>query len=157
MDIRKIISKQKKSEITETILRQLPDWFGVEKSILHYIETVGDKEFYSAYIDDKAVGFIALDFHNDFTAEIYLIGIKKEYHRNGIGKKLISHAEKAVISRECKLLMVKTLGDSHPDENYAKTREFYKNVGFMPLEEIKEIWGEPNPCLIMVKPLNEGP
>ncbi|MGH4139155.1 hypothetical protein [Clostridium sp.] len=32
-----------------------------------------------------------------------------------------------------------------------ETREFYKNVGFCPLEEIKEIWGDKNPCLIMVK------
>jgi hypothetical protein len=47
--------------------------------------------------------------------------------------------------------MVKTLGNSHPDKNYKSTREFYSAVGFYPLEEIKEIWGEKNPCLIMIK------
>ena len=50
-----------------------------------------------------------------------------------------------------KFLIVKTLGDSHPDNNYKRTRGFYNKVGFYPLEEIKEIWGEENPCLIMVK------
>lgn len=47
--------------------------------------------------------------------------------------------------------MVKTLGESHPDVNYKSTREFYYKAGFFPLEEIKEIWGKENPCLIMVK------
>lgn len=49
--------------------------------------------------------------------------------------------------------MVKTLGESHPDKYYKLTREFYNRCGFYPLEEIKEIWGEENPCLIMVKAL----
>lgn len=46
--------------------------------------------------------------------------------------------------------MVKTLGESHPDVYYEKTRRFYKKAGFYPLEEIKEIWGEQSPCLIMI-------
>ena len=58
-----------------------------------------------------------------------------------------------LIEDEIKFFMVKTLGESHPDENYKITREFYKKLGFYPLEEIKEIWGESNPCLIMVKTL----
>lgn len=49
---------------------------------------------------------------------------------------------------------VKTLGKSHPDENYKKTREFYSAVGFYPLEESTEIWGKENPCLLMIKILN---
>ena len=36
-----------------------------------------------------------------------------------------------------KFIMVKTLGDSHPDKHYKITREFHKNVEFYPLEEIK--------------------
>ena len=50
-------------------------------------------------------------------------------------------------------LQVKTLGPSHPDENYASTRAFYLAMGFRPLEEFKHIWDEHNPCLIMVKKL----
>ncbi len=50
---------------------------------------------------------------------------------------------------EC--LQVKTLGPSHPDEHYARTRRFYESRGFRPLEEIDSIWDETNPCLIMVK------
>jgi hypothetical protein len=48
---------------------------------------------------------------------------------------------------------VKTLSDVKPDDAYAKTRSFYAEMGFRPLETIVEIWGETNPCLIMVKAL----
>jgi hypothetical protein len=51
-----------------------------------------------------------------------------------------------------RLLEVKTLGPSHPDLGYARTRHFYETIGFLPLEET-DLWGEQNPCLIMVKPL----
>jgi hypothetical protein len=48
---------------------------------------------------------------------------------------------------------VKTLGPTHSDPGYARTRAFYLAVGFRPLEEFGLIWDEGNPCLIMVKRL----
>jgi ribosomal protein S18 acetylase RimI-like enzyme len=50
-------------------------------------------------------------------------------------------------------MQVKTLGPSNPDPGYARTRAFYEALGFRPLEELKQIWDEQNPCLIMVKQL----
>ena len=50
------------------------------------------------------------------------------------------------------LLEVKTLGPSHPDPGYARTRWFYEKMGFLALEET-DLWGGGTPCLIMVKPL----
>jgi hypothetical protein len=49
-------------------------------------------------------------------------------------------------------LQVKTLGPTRPDEGYDRTRRFYAQLGFRPLEEIRDLWPE-NPCLIMVKAL----
>ena len=143
-----------KSRITEEILRQLPEWFGNEKSLLDYIDTVKDKIFYCAMDDDNVVGFLCLKFNNQFTADIYVTGILKEYHRRGIGRKLVQVAEKYLTSNGYKFFMVKTLGESSDYEFYKKTREFYLSVGFFPLEEFKEIWDADNPCLIMVKSLN---
>jgi hypothetical protein len=60
-------------------------------------------------------------------------------------------AQEEIHNNNVKFLMVQTLGESHPDRHYKRTREFYSKVGFYPLEEIKEIWGKENPCLIMVK------
>jgi hypothetical protein len=45
---------------------------------------------------------------------------------------------------------VKTLGPSYPDEGYAQTRGFYVARGFVPLEELLELW-DANPCLLLVK------
>ena len=49
-------------------------------------------------------------------------------------------------------LHVKTLGPSRPNAEYAATREFYRQMGFRPLEE-NGLWGATNPCLMLIKHL----
>ncbi|NLP33703.1 MAG: GNAT family N-acetyltransferase [Clostridiales bacterium] len=151
--IREVIDDGIKSDITKSILSELPEWFGNEQSLLNYAESVKGKAFYCAYDRDKAIGFISLKFNNLYTADIYVMGILKNYHRKGIGKQLVEAAEQYIKTKGFKLFMVKTLGESSDYELYKNTRKFYKSVGFYPLEEFKEIWGEDNPCLIMVKSL----
>ncbi|NLW21841.1 MAG: GNAT family N-acetyltransferase [Tissierellia bacterium] len=150
--IKTINDPQTKSNITDFILRRLPDWFGIEEAIIEYVDKVKDTLFYAAYYDDKPVGFLSLKFNNEYSSEIYVMGILKEYHNRGIGRDLIGKAIDYSVENNYKFLMVKTLGDSHPDKNYKGTREFYRKLGFYPLEEIEGIWGN-NPCLIMVRPL----
>lgn len=65
---------------------------------------------------------------------------------------MLAAIEADAIARGAKLLEVKTLGASHPDAGYARTRHFYEKWGFLPLEEA-DLWGEGTPCLIMVEPL----
>lgn len=148
-----VLDNAEKSRITEHILRQLPEWFGIEESLIEYVNGAKATDFYAAYDSDKLIGFISIKTNNIYTSEIYVIGILKEYHGNGIGRSLLKTAENKLTQDKVKFLMVKTLGESHPDKNYKETRKFYKKVGFYPLEEIKEIWGKENPCLIMVKDL----
>jgi len=50
-------------------------------------------------------------------------------------------------------VMVNTISDTAPDANYAKTRAFYKKIGFKELVTLTEMWDENNPCLIMIKKL----
>lgn len=149
-EINIIIDKEKKSQIANNILRKLPEWFGIEESTAEYIRNVKETDFYAAYDVDIPVGFLSIKYINPFTSEIYVTGILKEYQHKGIGRDLLSKALEALKSQSTKFLMVKTLGESHPDKNYKITREFYKAVGFYPVEEIKEIWGPENPCLIMI-------
>lgn len=151
IQIKKLLDNEQKSNITNSILRKLPEWFGIEESIIEYVNGVKNSDFYGAFYLDTPVGFISVKSNNKYTSEIYVIGILKEYHNQGIGKKLLERAQEELSKNKVKFLMVKTLGNSHPDKHYKCTREFYKNVGFYPLEEIKEIWGEENPCLIMIK------
>ncbi|SHD77974.1 GNAT family N-acetyltransferase [Schnuerera ultunensis] len=154
--IKEISDPKSKSNITNSILRKLPDWFGIEEAIIEYVDKVKDTIFYAAFDNDKPIGFLSLKFNNEYTCEIYVMGIKKEYHNKGIGRELVERAISYLIKKNYKFLMVKTLGESHLDKNYKKTREFYNKLGFYPIEEIKGIWGEHNPCLIMVKSLYGG-
>lgn len=145
--------KALKSEITDAILRALPEWFGIESAILDYVEGAALSDFYAAYEGEDPVGFLSITAHNPYTSEVYVMGILEHFHRQGIGSSLLHVAEEDLRKEKFRFLMVKTLGTSHPDVHYARTRQFYTESGFYPLEEIDEIWGPSNPCLIMVKAL----
>jgi len=132
------------------ILRALPAWFGIEEAVQHYAADLREMETFVARSDGQIIGFLTLNEHNDVTAEVHLMAVHPEWHRQGIGRALIRHAEDISLARGRRLLEVKTLGPSHPDEGYRKTRTFYEAMGFLPLEEIHDLWPG-NPCLIMVK------
>lgn len=151
--IKLINDPELKSTITNFILRRLPDWFGMEDAIVEYVENSKDTIYYSAYHNDESIGFINLKFNNKYTAEIYVMGLVETYHNKGVGRALMEQAVKYCSENKYKFLMVKTLGESHPDKYYKRTREFYEKAGFYPLEEIKEIWGKECPCLLMIKNL----
>ena len=78
------------------------------------------------------------------------MAVAPEWHRHGVGTALVASGEAELALDGCSLLEVKTLGASHPDPGYAKTRGFYQSLGFLPLEETSELWAD-TPCLIMVK------
>lgn len=100
----------------------------------------------------QVVGFLSLRQHTEFAAEIYVMAVHPQFHRQGIGHQLIEVAEKNLRKHGIEYLQVKTLGVSRSNSYYAQTRAFYQSVGFKPLEEFLEIW-QGNPCLQMVKSL----
>lgn len=153
IEIKSIDKTEEKSAITDLVLHALPEWFGIEESIVEYMENVRDQVYYAAYEDEKPVGFISIKSNNIYTADIYVIGVLKEYHHKGIGSELIKISEQLLKHESYKFLTVKTLSSSVDYEPYNQTREFYEHRGFYPLEEIKEIWDANNPCLIMLKVL----
>ncbi|MBC7742510.1 MAG: GNAT family N-acetyltransferase [Bdellovibrionaceae bacterium] len=152
MKIIKVEDPQEKSKICEKILRSLPLWFGIESAILDYIQDVQRMETWVAF-ESEAIGFISLNKHNKYTAEIHVVGLLPEYHRQRVGSDLVKVAEKSLRSQDFKYLTVKTLSEARADENYEKTRKFYLKSGFVPIEEFKTLWGEHNPCLMLIKDL----
>jgi GNAT superfamily N-acetyltransferase len=140
-----------KSEICEKILRALPKWFGIESAILDYIKDVQRMPMLVAEDDSGAIGFLALNRHNKYTAEVHVMGILPQFHRQKVGRQLILHAERYLHQEGYQYLTVKTLSESRPNEEYGRTRKFYLGVGFLPVEEFKTLWGEHNPCLFMIK------
>ena len=146
-----IIDTEKKHLICNTVLRSLPDWFGLEDAIVDYCHGVKNKPFFSVSIKNAdPIGFVSLHHTSAVASEIYVMGILRPFHGQGIGKALVEWAKSYAINEGKKLLLVKTLSASHPDKNYAQTRIFYERVGFVPLEELPDLWGSANPCLNMV-------
>jgi len=145
-------SPARRSEVCESILRSLPHWFGIESANQHYIEAVRDLEMLAVGQGGEPVGFLSIKRHTPRAAEIYVMGVLPDHHRQGIGSTLIRETESRLRADGVDYLQVKTLGPSHPDENYARTRRFYERCGFVALEEIHGLW-ETNPCLIMVERL----
>jgi len=141
--------------VCESILRSLPDWFGIEETIVHYCDDIQIMDTYVAEAEGRVLGFITLNQHNPYTAEIHVMAVQESYHRCGIGQSLIEHVEQLLYSQSVEYLEVKTLGPSKPSVNYDHTRNFYMAVGFRPIEETN-LWGEGNPCLIMIKHLPCG-
>ena len=182
--IKEVTNSGEKSNICNDILRSLPEWFGVESSIVDYVQKVRSMPFYAAYKNDGPVGFAAIKLHNSYTVEICVIGILKGYHRHGIGKMLVSCCEKYCHENKIEFLTVKTLAESktkskdeinsesenvskdgsmdalkdisREDDSYRKTRLFYLSVGFRPLEVFPLFWDEDNPCLFMAKYVKDG-
>jgi len=153
IEIREIFDPDVKSNICNDTLRALPNWFGNEAPIVDYTKQVQSMPFYAAFDNDKALGFITIKVHNAYTSEVCVMGILKEYHRQGIGKRLIECCEKYCKENNMEFLTVKTVDESSDSKSYEKTRSFYLSVGFKPLEVFPLYWDKDNPCLFMVKKL----
>ena len=151
---KEITCQDKKSAICNLILRELPTWFGIESSIIEYVEAVRNMPFYATYVENTPIGFVAIKPHNIYTAEIYVMGILSEYHRQGIGKTLVEQCDIFCKKNNMEYLTVKTLDESAKSNSYEKTRKFYLAAGFRPLEVFPLHWDKSNPCLFLAKKID---
>jgi GNAT superfamily N-acetyltransferase len=151
--IKRVHSADLKKEITEKVLRSLPNWFGIERAILDYIEGVSSTDYLAAYEKTLIVGFASLKKHFENSYEIYVMGVMPEYHRMGVGAYLLNESEKLLRKSNIKYLQVKTLSGDRIDSYYDQTREFYLKNKFIPLEIHPTLWGQENPCLQLIKNL----
>lgn len=144
MQITEITDPIQKQSLIKDILYDLPEWFGIEESTQSYIDEAKDLPVFS--IND--IGFISLKETSEDTIEIHCIGIKKEFHHQGLGTKLYHHVEE-IIKEKYKFAQVKTVDEGHYQE-YDQTVSFYKALGFSKLEVIETLWDKHNPCLILI-------
>jgi GNAT superfamily N-acetyltransferase len=148
MTVVEVADPAERSRLCERILRALPEWFGIEEATAAYIRDVGSLPTFA--VGDDA--FLSVKLHNPRAAELYVMGVRPDLHGRGLGTALLSAAEEHLRGEGVEYLQVKTLGPSDPDPGYARTRRFYEARGFVPLEELHDLW-EQNPCLLLVKRL----
>ena len=143
--------------ICEPILRALPDWFGIEQSIVQYVRDIDQLPTIIARdAHNSPVGFMSMKQHFPHTAELYVLGVRSEWHRQGIGRAMLSKAEQWLGAKSVRILQVKTLAAARQHAPYERTRRFYESMGFVPLEVFPKLWDERNPCLLLIKPLRAG-
>ena len=136
-----------------SVLERLPEWFGIESANAAYVDSLSRLPGFVAVVDRQLVGFLALELHTPESAEISVMGVTPDRHRDGIGTELVETAEEWCVDAGVVWLHVKTRGPSTYDEDYERTRRFYLALGFEVLYESLTEWGPENAALVMVKHL----
>ena len=150
-DIRIVFIEEaaEKQRISREILEALPAWFGIPESREQYIKESAMQPFFAALDAEKPVGFLCLKETGKETVELSVMGVLKEYHRKGIGRKLFEQAKKAARNRGYAFMQVKTVQMGRYAA-YDATNRFYRSLGFKEFEVFPTLWDERNPCQIYV-------
>ena len=150
--IEQITDKATKQATARKILEALHDWFEVDESREQYIAECIDQIFIADKEDGKYVGFLCLKQTGRETVELAVMGVLKDYHRSGIGRKLFEEARRVAKEKGYEFMQVKTV-KMGVYEDYDITNRFYLACGFKELEVIEQVWGKENPCQIYVMSL----
>lgn len=149
--IERVENPAEKAKIVSEVLLDLPDWFGLPENTRNYIDLSKKLPLWVAKNDEEVIGFITLTESSPDAGDLHCMGVKKIYHRKGVGSQLYLALEDYAKERY-RYLQVKTVDEGHYME-YDQTVAFYKSVGFSKLEVFPTLWDEWNPCLIMIKAL----
>ena len=139
------------------ILASLPAWFAAPDANAAYRETAERSPTILAEADGTAIGLAILSRHSPEAAEVTLLAVRPEWHRQGVGRQLVELAERVLVEEGVEYLQVKTLSARHPYPGYASTRAFYGACGFAVLEELPLLWGPGSPAVQLVKALPRRP
>ncbi len=153
--IRFIEAADEKRRIAREILESLTDWFEVEESREKYIADSAGQPFWASVDEGINEGFLCLKETGKETMELAVMGVRKECHRKGIGRRLFAAAKDYAARKGYEFIQVKTVR-SGVYEDYDITNEFYKSLGFKELEVLSDYWDEANPCQIYVMSLKSA-
>ena len=59
------------------LLRSLPDWFGLEESIVAYERDVRALPTFAVRDGDGTAAFLSLKLHNEFSAEVVVMAVRR--------------------------------------------------------------------------------
>ncbi len=154
IEVRRITDPAWKETVAREILEALPDWFGVPEAREGYIRASRDMTFFAAGEEGRETGFLCLKETGEATAELAVMGVRRECHRRGIGRALFAAAKRRAAEDGYAFMQVKTVQMGHY-EDYDRTNLFYRSLGFRELEVLPSLWDEDNPCQIYVLSLKD--
>jgi len=153
--IRFVEDKDEKRKISREVLEALKEWFEVDESREQFIRESADQPFWADFEDDVPAGFLCLKETGKETMELAVMGVKKDFHRHGVGRRLFAAAKDYAALKGYYFIQVNTVR-SGMYEDYDITNEFYKSLGFKELEVFEEYWDAANPCQIYVMSLKSA-
>jgi GNAT superfamily N-acetyltransferase len=143
----------RRATVARAILEALPAWFGIRRAREGYIAQAARAPMFVCEDEADAMGFLVLQRHTAAAWEIAVMAVRPDRHRRGAGRALVAAAAAHAAARGAAFLTVKTLAPSSPYRPYARTRAFYRAMGFLPLEVFPTLWSRDDPCLLMALPL----
>jgi GNAT superfamily N-acetyltransferase len=147
--IRTVDDAAEKRRIAREILEALPEWFGIAEAREDYILKSADETMVASFDQDAPNGFLCLKESGKDTVELAVMGVRKEYHRKGIGTGLFEAAKEIAVEKGYSFLQVKTVQMGRYEE-YDRTNRFYQSLGFKEFEVFPTLWDANNPCQIYI-------
>ena len=147
-----VTERNEKLVISRAVLEDLTDWFGVPDAREKYIAESAGEIMVASWDGDLPNGFLCLKETGRDTVELAVMGVRKAYHRQGIGRALFSAAKQIAREKGYGFMQVKTV-KMGCYEDYDRTNLFYLALGFKEFEVIPTLWDERNPCQIYVMAL----
>ena len=121
----------------------------MEEGREQYIKESAKQICIGAVKDTEYVGFLCLKETGKDTLELAVMGVLKEYHRQGIGREMFMMAKNIAREKGYSFLQVKTV-QMGKYKDYDDTNRFYISLGFKEFEVFPTLWDEANPCQIYV-------
>ncbi|HAT8180109.1 TPA: GNAT family N-acetyltransferase [Legionella pneumophila] len=146
------IAGESAQDLCQIITKDLPEYFGLPEANEHYATGVRTRTNFAAKKENDIIGLISIDFPYPHNANIYWMAVRRDFHRQGVGKQLIEAACHFAKTQKAITITVETISPSESEGNYLKTYQFYQSVGFHSLFDLKPKGYEWN-MVYMVKEL----
>jgi GNAT superfamily N-acetyltransferase len=137
----------------EAVLRSLPRWFGIEEALLMYVRDSAAMPTFAIEQAGRLRAFVTLHRHFPQAWEVHCIAVAADARGQGLGRRLMQHAEQWALAQGARFMQVKTVADTSDSLEYAETRRFYAALGYTPLEVFPTLWSPRNPALQLIKVL----
>lgn len=131
------ISQDLAESLCRTIISDLPEYFGLPDANEHYAIGVRFRQNLAARMGNDYIGLISIEFPYENSCNIYWMAVLRHHQGQGVGQKLIGAACNLARENGATTMIVETLAPSESDENYIRTYNFYRSVGFDPLLNLK--------------------
>ncbi len=125
--VRPLVAGDRESVLA--IARALPEWFNAQ-GLKEIARDLPLQHGWVAIEDTRVVGWLLWAARGEQAADLTWVGVAKDAHRRGVGSALVESLAEHLQGLGVAELFVSTVADSVDDEPYARTRAFYRAVGF---------------------------